>query len=206
MIFFLATLITSTIFITDRLEGIWDRTLVAGISTTELLLAHIITQSTVMLVQCAEIVVLAAFIFDTKNHGDNFTVVLLLMMLGFSGMLYGLFISIFCDSHTMANFMATGSFYPMIILCGNNPNRSLSFQSFHLSNFPGIFWPLEGMNIYLQYIAFLLPFTLPSIAVRNILAKGWTIAHASVLAGYGITTIWIVVLLTLCLIGLKVKR
>lgn len=118
MIFFLATLITSTIFITDRLEGIWDRTLVAGISTTELLLAHIITQSTVMLVQCIEIVVLATFIFNTHNHGDNFTVVLLLMMLGFSGMLYGLFISIFCDSHTMANFMATGSFYPMIILCG----------------------------------------------------------------------------------------
>lgn len=118
MIFFLATLITSTIFITDRLEGIWDRTLVAGISTSELLLAHIITQSTVMLVQCVEIVVLAAFIFNTHNYGDNFTVVLLLMMLGFSGMLYGLFISIFCDSHTMANFMATGSFYPMIILCG----------------------------------------------------------------------------------------
>lgn len=118
MIFFLATLITSTIFITDRLEGIWDRTLVAGISTSELLLAHIITQSSVMLVQCAEIVVLSVFIFDTQNHGDNVTVVVLLMMLGFAGMLYGLFISIFCDSHTMANFMATGSFYPMIILCG----------------------------------------------------------------------------------------
>lgn len=118
MIFFLATLITSTIFITDRLEGIWDRTLVAGISTTELLIAHILTQSVVMLLQCVEIVILAGVIFDTKNHGDNFTVVLLLLLLGFSGMLYGLFISIFCDSHTMANFMATGSFYPMIILCG----------------------------------------------------------------------------------------
>lgn len=118
MIFFLATLVTSTIFITDRLEGIWDRTLVAGISTTELLIAHIITQSIVMLFQCGEIVFLAGFIFDTKNHGDNFTVVLLLLLLGFSGMLYGLFISIFCDSHTMANFMATGSFYPMIIMCG----------------------------------------------------------------------------------------
>lgn len=148
MIFFLATLITSTIFITDRLEGIWDRTLVAGVSTTELLIAHIITQSAVMLMQCAEIVILSAFIFDTENRGDNFTVVFLLSLLGFAGMLYGLFISIFCDSHTMANFMATGSFYPMVILCG-------------------IFWPLEGMPTYLQYVAFLLPFTLPSIAVRG---------------------------------------
>lgn len=208
MIFFLATLITSTIFITDRLEGIWDRTLVAGISTTELLLAHIITQSTVMLVQCAEIVILATFIFDTNNHGDNFTVVLLLMMLGFAGMLYGLFISIFCDSHTMANFMATGSFYPMIILCGKFWLLSLVNSRLTLTwiIILGIFWPLEGMPVYLQYVAFLLPFTLPSIAVRNILAKGWSIAHASVIAGYGITTIWIVVLLTLCLIGLKIKK
>ena len=72
--------------------------------------------------------------------------------------------------------------------------------------FLGIFWPLEGMPLYLQYVAFLLPFTLPSIAVRNVLAKGWTIAHASVIAGYGITITWIVGLLILCLIGLKVKK
>lgn len=207
MIFFLATLITSTIFISDRLEGIWDRTLVAGISTSELLLAHILTQSTVMLIQCAEIVILATFIFDTQNHGDNFTVVLLLLMLGFAGMLYGLFISIFCDSHTMANFMATGSFYPMIILCGKwSVNWLFILNLIDDSLLSGIFWPLEGMPIYLQYVAFLLPFTLPSIAVRNILAKGWSIAHASVIAGYGITTVWIVVLLTLCLIGLKIKK
>lgn len=62
------------------------------------------------------------------------------------------------------------------------------------------------MPIYLRYFSFLLPFTLPSIAVRNVLSKGWTIAHKSVIAGYGITTIWIVVLLTLCLIGLKIKK
>jgi ABC-type multidrug transport system permease subunit len=62
------------------------------------------------------------------------------------------------------------------------------------------------MPIYLQYIAFMLPFTLPSVAVRDILAKGWTFASRSVIAGYGVTTIWIVVLLTLCLIGLKIKK
>lgn len=187
MIFFLATLITSTIFITDRLEGIWNRTLVAGILPGEMLLAHIICQTVVMLIQCVEIVCLATFIFGTENNGDNLTVILLLFLLGFSGMLYGLFISIFCDSHTMANFMATGSFYPMIILCG-------------------IFWPLEGMPDYLQYTSYVLPFTLPSIAVRNILSKGYTIATYSVISGYGITIVWIVVLLILCLIGLKIKK
>lgn len=30
MVFFLATLVTAAVFITDRTEGIWERTLVAG--------------------------------------------------------------------------------------------------------------------------------------------------------------------------------
>ncbi|EAT33290.1 AAEL014428-PA [Aedes aegypti] len=187
MIFFLATLITATIFITDRLEGVWDRTLVAGITALELLLAHIITQTSIMLLQCVEIILLATFIFDAQNQGSNITVVGLLMLLGFAGMLYGLLISIFCDAHSTANFMATGSFYPMIIMCG-------------------ILWPLEGMPQYLQYLAYCFPFTVPSMAVRNVLSKGWSITNSQVYMGYGAVGIWIISLLLLCLIGLKIKK
>ncbi|XP_053672048.1 ABC transporter G family member 20 [Anopheles nili] len=187
MIFFLATLITATIFITDRLEGVWDRTIVAGITALELLLAHIITQTSIMLLQCIEIILLATFLFDAQNQGSNITVVGLLMLLGFAGMLYGLLISIFCDAHSTANFMATGSFYPMIILCG-------------------ILWPLEGMPQYLQYIAYCFPFTIPSIAVRNVLTKGWSITNSQVYMGYGAVGVWIISLLLLCLLGLKIKK
>uniref|UniRef100_A0A182JPM5 Uncharacterized protein n=1 Tax=Anopheles christyi TaxID=43041 RepID=A0A182JPM5_9DIPT len=187
MIFFLATLITATIFITDRLEGVWDRTIVAGITTLELLLAHIITQTSIMLLQCIEIILLATFLFDAQNQGSNITVVGLLMLLGFAGMLYGLLISIFCDAHSTANFMATGSFYPMIILCG-------------------ILWPLEGMPQYLQYVAYCFPFTIPSIAVRNVLTKGWSITNSQVYMGYGAVGVWIISLLLLCLLGLKIKK
>jgi ABC-type multidrug transport system permease subunit len=210
MIFFLATLTTATIFITDRLDGIWDRTLVAGITTTELLMAHIVTQTVVMLIQCTEIVLMTTLIFDMANAGSNATVIILLLLLGFAGMLYGwlffifstsrkftkihfshsllgLFISIFCDSHTMANFMTTGSFYPMIILCG-------------------IFWPLEGMYDWLKYFAYLFPFTVPSISMRNVLTKGWGLTHPEVLMGYGVVLIWIVTFFTLCLLGLKIKH
>lgn len=30
MVFFLATLVTAAVFITDRMDGVWERTLVAG--------------------------------------------------------------------------------------------------------------------------------------------------------------------------------
>lgn len=118
MIFFLAALGTATLFITERLEGIWDRVLVAGISAMEILLAHIMTQTVVLTLQCAEILYFAAFIFGIENKGDNLTIIFLLVLLGFSGMLFGLLISITCDSHTTASYVATGFFYPMIVLCG----------------------------------------------------------------------------------------
>lgn len=58
----------------------------------------------------------------------------------------GMLISIFCESHTMANFVSTGAFYPMIVLCG-------------------LLWPLEGMPQFLRDFALLLPFTIPTISV-----------------------------------------
>lgn len=187
MIFFLATLVTSTLFITDKLEGIWDRTLIAGITVTELLIAHVGIQAVMMLIQCLEVVAYAAYFFNASNKGDTLTVTSLFILLGFAGMLYGLLISIFCDSHITASFVATGSFYPMIILCG-------------------IFWPLEAMPSGLKYLAFCFPFTIPSLSVRNIVSKGWPITHPEVAMGFGVVCIWVTGLFILCIIGLRMKR
>lgn len=201
MVFFLATLVTAAVFITDRTEGIWERTLVAGnkyhflqkpsfssqlfspftfllpicifligITTPELLLAHIVTQAVIVFLQCTEVIFFVGVVFGTVNNGNNLTVIFLLSLTGFAGMLFGMFvclfiaakvsiklteihlkftgmlISIFCESHTMANFVSTGAFYPMIVLCG-------------------LLWPLEGMPQLLRDFALLLPFTVPTISV-----------------------------------------
>lgn len=172
MVFFLATLVTAAVFITDRMDGVWERTLVAGITTPELLMAHILTQSVIVFLQCTEVIFFIGVVFGTQNNGDNLTVIILLSLTGFAGMLFGkrrttdkqtqiltttkisndfscivgLLISIFCESHTMANFVSTGAFYPMIVLCG-------------------LLWPLEGMPQLLRDFALLLPFTVPTISV-----------------------------------------
>lgn len=55
----------------------------------EMLLAHIVTQTVVMLIQCMEIIFLAGIVFGTTNNGNDFTVIFLLMLLGFAGMCFG---------------------------------------------------------------------------------------------------------------------
>ncbi|XP_055325391.1 ABC transporter G family member 23 [Sitodiplosis mosellana] len=187
MVFFLATLVTAAVFITDRMEGVWERTLVAGISTTELLLAHIVTQSVIVFLQCTEVIFFIGVVFGTENNGDNLTVILLLSLTGFAGMLFGMLISIFCESHTMANFVSTGAFYPMIVLCG-------------------LLWPLEGMPQLLRDFALLLPFTIPTISVRNILSKGMPITNPNVYSGFIVIFLWIAGFFFLCLAGLRRKK
>ncbi|XP_075149557.1 ABC transporter G family member 20 [Haematobia irritans] len=186
MVFFLATLMTASVFIEERLDGVWDRTLVAGVSAVQMLWAHLCSQFIIMIVQSVEVIVYIGIVFDTYNKGDTATLIFLLTLTSFCGMLFGLLISVYCRSHTEANFVATGAFYPMIILCG-------------------LLWPLEGMPKALQDIVLYFPFTLPSISARNILEKGWDITNVKVYGGFLVMSAWIIIFFTLCMVGLKRK-
>ncbi|XP_073823396.1 ABC transporter G family member 23 [Musca autumnalis] len=186
MVFFLATLMTASVFIEERLDGVWDRTLVAGVSAIQMLWAHLLSQFIIMVVQSVEVIIYIGLVFDTYNKGDTTTLIFLLTLTSFCGMLFGLLISVYCKSHTEANFVATGAFYPMIILCG-------------------LLWPLEGMPKALQDVVLYFPFTLPSISARNILEKGWEITNSKVYGGFLVMAAWIVIFFTLCMVGLKRK-
>ncbi|XP_004530724.1 ABC transporter G family member 23 [Ceratitis capitata] len=186
MVFFLATLMTAAVFISERMDGVWDRTLVAGVSAMEMLWAHLLTQLIIMAFQSFEVIMYIGLVFDTYNKGDTATLIGLLTMTAFCGMLFGLLISVYCKSHTEANFVATGAFYPMIILCG-------------------LLWPLEGMPKSLQDIVLFFPFTIPSISARNIIEKGWSITNGQVYNGFIVMSAWIVIFFTLCMVGLKRK-
>lgn len=81
--------VTSIVIITERDEGVWDRTLVAGVSTTEILISHIMTQGLVMMLQTAEVMITCFGLFGLRCQGSFVTVTLLLLMQGLCGMLTG---------------------------------------------------------------------------------------------------------------------
>lgn len=72
--------------------------------------------------------------------------------------------------------------------------------------FLGLLWPLEGMPVYLKYLAYTFPFTIPSISVRNVLIKGWSFTHFEVYGGFAVLIGWILIFLILCLVGLRAKN
>ncbi|RVE44049.1 hypothetical protein evm_011286 [Chilo suppressalis] len=186
IIFFLPAVVTSTLMIGDRLEGVWERSAVAGVKPKEMLNVHIALQAAVILLQTAEMMALAFAGYGLPSKGSLAACALLLFLQGLCGMCYGFLLSIYCSSYTMSFFVVTGSFYPMILLCG-------------------ILWPLEGMSAGLRIVALTLPFTLPSKSLRDIMERGATIADPSVYHGFLVTLAWTVVTLALCFLRLKFK-
>lgn len=73
-------------------------------------------------------------------------------------------------------------------------------------DFSGMFWPLEGMPTILKYISYCMPFTLPAISVRNIMAKGYSFFEPSVLTGFGVVLIWTVAGIYLGIKTLKLRK
>lgn len=118
MMFYIAAGLTVAIFIADRKEGFWNRTLLAGVTLKELMLVHVLTHSVVLIIQLVETILLIAFVFGAENKGSNIAVIFLLMMLAYSGMFFGILLSVECNDLREANFVLTGIATPMVVLAG----------------------------------------------------------------------------------------
>lgn len=116
--FYIAAGLTVAVFIHDRKEGFWNRTLLAGVTTSEMMLAHIMIHSMILLIQLIEVVVLVSLVFEAQNNGSFLIVILILALLGAAGMFFGLLLSCVCEDFMQANLVMTGMSQPMIVLAG----------------------------------------------------------------------------------------
>ncbi|XP_031844822.1 ABC transporter G family member 20 [Nomia melanderi] len=186
LLFVLATSMTSSIIITDRHSGVWDRTLVQGVTTGEILITHLITQMMVVVIKVTTTLCVCFFQFEMECKGSLTAAMWLALLGGICGMSYGFFISVMCTNHALVNYAAVGSFYPLILLSG-------------------LMWPVEGMPKLLRWISLSLPLTLPGISLRGVLEKGRTFYDPEVYHGFMVLSAWILGFIILCLFQLRSK-
>jgi ABC-type Na+ efflux pump permease subunit len=127
IVFVLSAGLTLSGIIMERKEGFWNRTLLAGVSTIEILSAHVIINVIIVIIQLVEVLVLLTFIYGTYNQESYFIVSLMLGLLGCCGILFGLFISCLCTELMQANLLMMGITQPMTALSG-------------------MIWPVEGKS------------------------------------------------------------
>lgn len=187
IVFFLAVALTSSALIIERMEGLLDRSWVAGVTPTEILFSHVVTQFVVMCGQTALVLIFMILVFGVECKGDLFSAVLLTILQGLCGMCFGFVISAICELERNAIQLALGSFYPTLLLSG-------------------VIWPIEGMPCVLRYISLGLPLTMATSGLRSILSRGWSIVEPDVYYGYIATLIWIFLFLTISLVVLRFKK
>ncbi|XP_072759555.1 ABC transporter G family member 23-like isoform X2 [Anoplolepis gracilipes] len=98
----------------------------------------------------------------------------------------GFFISVTCKTHTMANYTSIGSFGPLVMLSG-------------------AIWPIEAMPKMVRYVCYCMPPALPSIAMRAVIFKGYTLNEKEVYMGILVSVAYIVIFFITVLFGLRSK-
>lgn len=172
----MATGLTALAFILERRDGLLERSLVSGVGTSQILLAHAVNQVVVMVIQICLVLGCTFFVFEIPSRGPFFWVVLLILLQGCTGMGFGLLVSAICNEENTAVMMVVGTFYTNLILAG-------------------IIWPVEAMPHWLRPVSYAQPQTLPTDTLRHILSRGWGITEPNVLLGFGITIGWLIIFL-----------
>ncbi|XP_046384407.1 ABC transporter G family member 20-like [Ischnura elegans] len=186
-IFFLALGLTVTLIITEKTEGIWDRTMVMGITPLQILQTHLEWQVLLICGQIFEVAILTLFVYNVEMRGSIFLLLIHMFLQGLSGMAFGFVISSCSGSISEANYMATGSFLPMVVMSG-------------------AMWPLEGMPKVFRYLAYAMPSTMATESLRSIMFRGWGISMSTVYLGFVSTIAWIIFFLLSCVLLIKYRK
>ncbi|WAR05285.1 ABCGK-like protein [Mya arenaria] len=116
--FFLATGLTTLVFVMDKKMGLLDRCLASGMVSFEIMLAHMVTQMLIVVVQVAVLLSVALLIFKVPCLGPLIWVILLLLIQGFLGMALGVLYSAICSDENSAIQLALGSYFPLLLISG----------------------------------------------------------------------------------------
>lgn len=169
--FLAAVALTAIALVQERKEGSLERSLVAGVSSTEFIMSHVFTQLLVLHVQIFLLLIFTFLVFEIPSRGPFFWVILLTLLQSSCGMAFGLMISAMTKEETSATMLALGSFYPNLLLSGT-------------------VWPTQAMPDAMRYFAYCLPQTLPIESLRYILSRGWDISYPEVATGFAVTIGW----------------
>lgn len=88
----MGALLTALTIITERFEGIWDRSIVAGVTSFEVTITHFALQACVCVFQVIEVIVIAFVVFKMEYKGSIGLIWLFLYIQAIAGMSYGKFI------------------------------------------------------------------------------------------------------------------
>ncbi|KAI5730710.1 hypothetical protein M8J76_016648 [Diaphorina citri] len=185
--FYLPTILTASLMITEKMGGLIERIMVAGVTFSEMTGSMLVVQFVVMLIQnILSLIVMYGF-FDNPMIGNYATVFIVLNLLGFGGMFFGILIGVGCNTYYMAAYVGTASNLMLVFICG-------------------LAWPVEGAHYLLKSVSWMFPLTLTTQGLRGMTARGWPLMHPTVLEGVASIVVWIGLFVLICIVLIKTEK
>lgn len=116
MPYLFASIFASFSIAQSRMEGVWNRSLLAGVKVTEIVLANVIQCAFVSIIMAAQMILGLYALTDIEVIGNMWMVVYMIVACTFNGYLLGFFISILTESFLVINgLISAQAFYGVMI-------------------------------------------------------------------------------------------
>jgi ABC-2 type transport system permease protein len=158
--------------------GTLDGMLVAPINRLSIILGKVLAQTTRGMIQGFIILILAILIFGVTIYGNILLVILLLFLGVFSFVGLGILITSFTENEETASMLMMTFMFPMMFLSG-------------------VFFPIQQMPWFMQRIAYVLPLTYATTALRKVIILGAGVSAITteilVMVGFGVVLLAVAV-------------
>ncbi|XP_039286131.1 ABC transporter G family member 23 isoform X1 [Nilaparvata lugens] len=169
--FYLPMLFTSGAIMLEKLSGLMERKMIAGMTMLEIVTAHAVVQIFILFCQTGIIFYTAYGIFDNPVEGDLYLLILLTFINEIAGMCYGFMLSEIHDSDTNCSYAGTGTVLALFMTTGT-------------------LWPMEGAHPIMRAAMWVLPVNAAVTSYHSIALRGYSISNPVVYRGFLSTLAW----------------
>ncbi|KAK9499316.1 hypothetical protein O3M35_002369 [Rhynocoris fuscipes] len=185
--FYFTMIFTSGAIMMEKLVGLLDRSLVAGMNYIEIVGAHIVVQFLLISVQKSIMLIIFYICFDNPLIGSVPLIILLLYCIEAVGVSYGFLLTEIFSSDRLVSYAGIGA----------------TLAVFSLG---GIIWPMEGADILIRSWIWAFPVAPAIDSYRAIALKGFSLDHVQVYAGFLSSIIWTLLFSAISVVLVKSKR
>lgn len=149
----------------ERKDGLFERSLIAGVSHELVFFSHIITSFLISTIQLLLLDLIAFVLFENPSNSNYWLKFSLFMLESLNAMSLGFVISAIIDSEAACLILVWFITIPQCLSSG-------------------IFWPLESLSKPFNYLFYLWPLSVPIKTIRHIMLQGWDLSNIHVQYGF----------------------
>ncbi|XP_054263076.1 ABC transporter G family member 23-like [Macrosteles quadrilineatus] len=184
LVFFMATSYTSTAVASEKNTGVFQRSLVSGVTKLEMNLAHTVIQLLVLLVQNCVLMVIIYTNIHNFMRGNILLASFLVILAELQGMLYGIFLASIIKKENHLTNTTVGTIMTLFLTSG-------------------MIWPIEGMVPALKFLVDYSPLTIAVEAFRSVSIRGWGLDNPRVFSAFRYNLATIVVMMIANILSAK---